>query len=96
MNHVVKVKMEYRNILKAITHLDGFARIQTVTKESNPRYYQLISKVYQYTKFPIILNTSFNENEPIVEKPLEAFSTFDRTNMDKVFIGNFEIKRTEN
>ena len=53
--------MEYRNILKAITHVDGSARIQTVTKESNPRYYQLISKVYQHTKFPIILNTSFNE-----------------------------------
>ena len=73
MNHVVKVKIEYRNILKAITHIDGSARIQTVTKEFNPTYYKLISKVYQYTKFPIVLNTSFNENEPIVEKPLEAF-----------------------
>ena len=93
MNHVVKVKIEYRNTLRAITHVDGSARIQTVTKESNPTYHKLITKVYELTKFPIVLNTSFNENEPIVEKPFEAFSTFDRTNMDKVFIGNFEIKR---
>ena len=93
MNHVVKVKIEYRNILKAITHIDGSARIQTVTKEFNPTYYKLISKVYQYTKFPIVLNTSFNENEPIVEKPLEAFSTFERTNMDRVYIGKKKKKR---
>ena len=93
MNHVVKVKKEFIGNLNAITHVDGSARIQTVNKYANPVYYKLISRVKNLTKFPIVLNTSFNENEPIVETPLEAFATFERTDMDKLFIGKIEISR---
>ena len=93
MNHVVKVKKEFLGKLNAITHVDGSARIQTVNKYKNPTYHKLISEVYKFTNFPIVLNTSFNENEPIVETPMEAFSTFERTNMDKLFIGKIEIFR---
>tara|TARA_B100000212_G_scaffold288705_1_gene229791 strand:- start:1636 stop:3381 length:1746 start_codon:yes stop_codon:yes gene_type:complete len=95
MNHVVKVRKEFIDILKATTHVDGSARIQTVNKKNNPLYYKLINKVKSYTKFPIVLNTSFNENEPIVEKPMEAFATFERTKMDRVYIGNIEVRRNK-
>ena len=93
MNHVFDVKEEYRNILKAITHVDGSARVQTINKKISSKYHQLITEVGQRTGYPMVLNTSFNENEPIVENPMEAFNTFKRTDMDKLYVENYEISK---
>jgi carbamoyltransferase len=73
--------------------VDGTGRIQTVKKDDNIRYYKLINEFYKITKVPIILNTSFNENEPIVLKPEEALECFLRTKMDILVMENWIIKR---
>ena len=72
---------EKRDLIPSVCHIDGTGRLQTVTNESNERYYNLISKFYDETDVPILLNTFFNENEPIVCKPDEALETFLRTKM---------------
>ena len=82
MSQVFKIKREKRDLIPSVCHIDGTGRLQTVTNESNERYYNLISKFYDETDVPILLNTSFNENEPIVCKPDEALETFLRTKMD--------------
>ncbi|HSR16828.1 MAG TPA: carbamoyltransferase C-terminal domain-containing protein, partial [Ignavibacteriaceae bacterium] len=79
-----------RSEVPAITHIDYSARIQTVNKDDNPRYYTLLSKFYEKTKCPIIINTSFNvRGEPIVESPLDAYKCFMRTEMDALVLENF-------
>ena len=76
-----------------MTHIDGTARLQTVSKENNEKYYLLIDEFFKQTGVPIILNTSFNENEPIVNTPEEAINCFERTEMDALIIENWIISR---
>ncbi len=87
MMHVVKIKEKYRGLLPAITHEDGTGRVQSVDKKTNALYYDLIREVKVRTGFGIVLNTSFNENEPIVDRPEQALSCFERTDMDVLFLG---------
>ena len=94
MSEVHPIKKEKINMLPGITHVDGTGRLQTVKKENNLKYYNLIKSFYEITDVPIILNTSFNENEPIVNNPIEAVECFDRTEMDLLVIENYLISRS--
>ena len=82
MLHVYKIRPEKRKELCAVNHVDDTGRLQSVTREENPLYYDLISAFHRKTGIPVILNTSFNENEPIVCTPEEAIDCFQRTRMD--------------
>lgn len=93
MSEVYPIKKDKLKLLPGITHVDGTGRLQTVKKFNNIKYYNLIYAFYQITGIPIILNTSFNENEPIVNTPEEAFDCFDRTDMDLLVFGNCVISR---
>lgn len=90
---VYQVKPEKRSVIPAVTHVDGSGRLQTVSREMNPRYYQLIEDFYKLTGVPVVLNTSFNENEPIVCTPRDAIDCFLKTKMDVLYIGNHVIRR---
>lgn len=94
MLHVYKVKPEWRERLPAITHVDGTGRLQTVTPEQNALYYDLIKAVDKRTGIPIVLNTSFNENEPIVGTPAEAIDCYLRTKMDVLALGPFVCRKS--
>lgn len=85
-----------RGIIPAVTHIDGTSRIQTVRRETNPRYYELIQEFEALTGVPIVLNTSFNDREPIVCSPQDAVNTFLKTRIDYLAIGNFLVSRGEN
>ncbi len=88
------VTKEKRNIIKAVTHVDGTARAQTVTSESNPLFYSLIKNFYKLTGTPCVLNTSFNyRGEPIVCSPLEAVKSFSKMGLDYLIIHNFIISK---
>ena len=91
MLHVYKIRPEKRKTLCAVNHVDDTGRLQTVTREENPMYYDLISTFHRKTGLPVILNTSFNENEPIVCTPEEAIDCFQRTRMDVLSMGPFLI-----
>ncbi len=94
MLYVVNVRDEKKDVLPAITHVDGTGRLQTVRKELNPRYYKLIEKFGDATGVPVILNTSFNlKGEPIVNTPAEAYSTFSRSGMDILVLGDYIIEK---
>ena len=93
MMKVYQIKPEKREEIPAVTHVDGSGRLQTVYRETNDKYYNLIKAFYQLTNVPILLNTSFNENEPIVSSPQEALDCFLRTKMDFLVIKNYIIKR---
>ncbi len=93
MSEVYPIKKEKISLLPGITHVDGTGRLQTVKKENNLKYYNLIKSFYELTGVPIILNTSFNENEPIVNNPTEAIECFDRTDMDLLVLENYVISR---
>lgn len=93
MLKVYPIKTAKRKIIPAVTHVDGTGRLQTVNKQNNPLYWQLIKSFHTLTGVPVLLNTSFNENEPIVCKPKEALDCFLRTRMDVLVLGNFMIKR---
>ncbi len=93
MMKVFQVRQEKRNLIPAVTHVDGSGRLQTVTQKSNGRYYRLIKSFYEITGVPILLNTSFNENEPVVCKPKEALDCFLRTKMDVLVLNNIVIQR---
>ncbi len=93
MLHVYKIRPERRKDLSAVNHVDDTGRLQTVTREENPLYYDLISAFYRKTGIPVILNTSFNENEPIVCTPEEAIDCFHRTRMDVLAIGSFLVAK---
>jgi carbamoyltransferase len=93
MMQVFQIREEKRAAIPAVTHVDGSGRLQTVHKDTNPRYYKLISCFEQLTGVPIVLNTSFNENEPVVCKPEEALDCFLRTKMDVLVLGDFLIER---
>lgn len=91
-----KVNENWRFRIPAVTHIDGTSRFQSVTKESNSKFYTLISKFYERTGIPVILNTSFNgANEPIVESPYDALNTFVNNKLDFLVVGNFLIKRND-
>lgn len=87
------VRPEKRDEIPAPTHVDGTGRLQTVSKEVNPRYWKLINAFRQITGVPVVLNTSFNENEPIVCTPEEAVQTFLRTKMDVLVMGRYIVTR---
>jgi carbamoyltransferase len=88
-----KWKEEKRHLVPAVVHEDGTGRLQTVNKKTNPRYWQLIKEFQNLTGIPIVLNTSFNENEPIVNKPEEAIDCFLRTKMDVLVLENLYVSR---
>ena len=89
MLHVYKIRPEWRERLSAVNHVDDTGRLQTVSRNENRLYYDLISAFDKKTGIPVILNTSFNENEPIVCRPSEAIECFMRTKMDALVIGSF-------
>jgi len=93
MMQVFQIREEKRRDIPAVTHVDGSGRLQTVSSSTNARYYKLISAFEKITGVPIVLNTSFNENEPVVCRPEEALSTFLRTKMDVLVLGNWIIRR---
>lgn len=88
MQQVYQVRPDKQTVLPAITHVDGTGRLQTVSEVTNPRYYRLISAFAHLTGVPVLLNTSFNENEPIVDTPEQALDCFLRTRMDVIVIGD--------
>jgi len=93
MNLAYSVKPEKRASIPAPTHVDGTGRLQTVSRRTNPRYWGLINEFGKITGVPVVLNTSFNENEPIVLRPEEAIDCFLRTKMDVLSIGNYIIEK---
>lgn len=93
MEKVFPIKKEQQHKIPAVTHVDGTGRLQTVHKDISPRYYSLIEAFRKKTGIPILLNTSFNENEPIVNKPGEALDCYLRTNMDMLVMENILISR---
>jgi carbamoyltransferase len=93
MSEVYQVKENKQKLLPGITHIDGSGRVQTVKKEENLKYYNLIRNFFELTEVPVILNTSFNENEPIVNHPLEALNCFHRTEMDILVLENYILTR---
>ena len=96
MLHVYKIRPEKRAQLSAVNHVDDTGRLQSVSPEENPLYYELIRAFESKTRIPVVLNTSFNENEPIVCKPDEAIDCFKRTRMDALAIGPYLSVKTEN
>jgi carbamoyltransferase len=93
MTFAYSVRPEKRSALAAPTHVDGTGRLQTVEREANPRYWKLIREFGRLTGVPAVVNTSFNDNEPIVCRPEEAIDCFLRTQMDTLVLGNFLIRR---
>lgn len=93
MMHVAKIKPEWREKLPAVTHVDGTGRLQSVDPQSNPVYYKLISALKKRTGIGMVLNTSFNENEPVVDTPDQAVDCFLRTDMDVLCVGNYVMQK---
>ena len=93
MSNVEIILNNKRKKIPAVTHFDGTGRVQTVSKDNNKEFYDLINEFYKITDIPILLNTSFNENEPIVRFYNEALECFLRTKMDILVLNNFIIKR---
>jgi carbamoyltransferase len=89
MIKVYNVLEEKRSVIPAVTHVDGTGRLQTVDREYSPLYWKLINAFNERTGVPVVLNTSFNENEPIVCSPAEAVAVLQRTRMDALAIGNY-------
>lgn len=95
MSKVFMIREEKRSLIPAVTHVDGSGRLQTVDGKANPRYFALITAFERLTGVPMVLNTSFNENEPIVCKPEEALDCFLRTDMDVLVLNQTTIERQE-
>ena len=95
MTQAYSVRPEKRDAIPAPTHVDGTGRLQTVTKEANPRYWRLIREFANLTGVPVVLNTSFNDNEPIVCRPEEAIECFLRTKMDVLVLGDILVRKPE-
>jgi carbamoyltransferase len=95
MLHVYKIRPEWRERLVAVNHVDDTGRLQSVARDENPLYYDLIKAFAARTGIPVILNTSFNENEPIVCTPSEAIDCFQRTKMDVLVIGSYLCAKTD-
>jgi len=95
MLHVYKIKPEWRERLCTVNHVDNTGRLQTVSRDENPLYYDLIRAFEAKTGIPVVLNTSFNENEPIVCEPAEAIDCFKRTQMDVLAVGPFVCTKAD-
>ncbi len=93
MMQVFQIREEKRSLIPAVTHVDGSGRLQTVHRSTNPKYYALIEAFHTLTGVPMVLNTSFNENEPVVCRPEEALDCFLRTKMDLLVLGDTVIER---
>jgi len=93
MQQVYPIREDKQSVVPAITHVDGSGRLQTVSKRTNARYHRLISEFEKISGVPIVLNTSFNENEPIVDTPTQALDCFLRTKMDAIVLGNTIVLR---
>ena len=93
MIQVYPVRAEKRSIIPAVTHVDGSGRLQTVSRVGNPLYWGLLKAFEKLTGVPVLLNTSFNENEPIVHLPREALDCFTRTDMDVLVLGNHVLEK---
>jgi carbamoyltransferase len=93
MIQVYPVRAERRTSIPAVTHVDGSGRLQTVSRATNPIYWQLIDAFRQLTGVPVLLNTSFNENEPIVQTPAQALDCFLRTDMDVLVLGGHVLEK---
>lgn len=93
MMQVFQIREERRPAIPAVTHVDGSGRLQTVSRSTNPRYWRLIEAFRRRTGIPMVLNTSFNENEPVVCQPSEALDCFLRTRMDVLVLGDYVIQR---
>ena len=95
MTQVLPIRATKRALIPAVTHVDGSGRLHTVSRDANPLYYRLIESFFELTNIPLLLNTSFNENEPIVCRPEEALDCFVRTKMDLLVLGSYMIRRKE-
>ena len=95
MNQVINVRQNKKEKIPAVVHVDGTARVQTVSKEENEKYYNLIKTFYKKTGVPILLNTSFNVNSPICESPEDAFECFMKTDIDLLVLENWTLKKNE-
>jgi carbamoyltransferase len=95
MMQVFQVREEKRPLIPAVTHVDGSGRLQTVSPRTNPRFHRLIEEFEAITGVPMVLNTSFNENEPVVCEPQQALDCFLRTKMDMLVIENVVVRRGE-
>lgn len=95
MMHVVKVRPEWQDRLPAITHVDGTGRLQSIERTTNPMYHELIESFGRLSGIPIVLNTSFNENEPIVDTPEQAKNCFERTGLDALCLGPYVLVKGE-
>ena len=84
-----------RSKVPAILHQDGTGRLQTVSKDESPKYYDLINAFYKITNVPVLLNTSFNDQEPIVESPIDALLTFLRTEIDIFVLEDYVIDKKD-
>lgn len=93
MMQVFQIREDKRHLIPAVTHVDGSGRLQTVRREANDRYYGLIEQFNALTGVPLVLNTSFNENEPVVCRPEEALDCFLRTKMDVLVLGHWYVER---
>jgi carbamoyltransferase len=93
MEKVFPIRTEKHSLIPAVTHIDGTGRLQSVDRKHSPKYYQLINEFYKLTNVPILLNTSFNENEPIVNIPEHALDCYLRTSMDVLVLENYLITR---
>jgi carbamoyltransferase len=97
MAFVVNVREQYRAVLGAVTHVDGSARVQSVSRDTNEKYWELISAFHRRTGVPVVLNTSFNNaHEPIVDTPRDAMNCFLSTNLDYLVIGDVIIEKKNN
>jgi carbamoyltransferase len=96
MVQAYKIKPDQRSRIPAVTHEDGTGRLQTVEPDAHPLYWKLLKRFGELTGVPILLNTSFNENEPIVNTPAEALHCFLRTNMDALSMGSFLLLKSAN
>ena len=93
MERVLPIKKDKAKLIPAVTHVDGSGRLQSVNKNLRPRYHKLITEFYNITGIPILINTSFNENEPVVNSPKHAIDCFLRTNLDILVLGNYILKK---
>ena len=91
---VYRTRIEKRELIPAVNHVDDTGRVQTVTPEASPRFHRLIEEFERLTGVPILLNTSFNENEPVVMTPQQAVETFQKTRMDLLVLGNSVVRRS--
>jgi carbamoyltransferase len=93
MMHVSKIRERYRTTYPSVTHVDGTGRLQTVSRDNNERFYLLLKEIKKINGIGILLNTSFNENEPIVTTPEQALACFDRTEIDVLVLENFILRK---